>query len=210
MSVVDGVIAGTGNSRYLKSVSNFLSLYPTYSNFVSALVEGTLPIDLNGLNAAGWTTLATALSKANLLDDTTAAAIATFTGQSTPSTVNAALAAFAAATRVKVETTSYTGTGTGGSSNPSSIAFTGTPHIVFIRGGSEGALGIFLPQSLTTSYANYSYAYIANTVARTVGHFAQKSSDGKTLYWYNTYNAESVAEQFNENGVSYAVVAVTL
>lgn len=110
----------------------------------------------------------------------------------------------------KIETTSYTGTGTGGSTNPKSVTFTGTPHIVFIRGGSEGALGIFLPQSLTTSYANYSYAYIAGTAAGTVGHYAQKSADGKTLYWYNTYNASAAAEQFNESGKTYTVVAITL
>ena len=50
----DGVIKATGNSRYLKSVANFLTLYPNYKAFVAALVEGTLPIDLNGLNDAGW------------------------------------------------------------------------------------------------------------------------------------------------------------
>ncbi|MEA4894563.1 MAG: hypothetical protein VB064_04800 [Oscillospiraceae bacterium] len=92
--MTDGVIKGTGNSRYLKSVPNFLSLYPTYADFVSALIAGTLPIDLNGLNADGWTTLATALSKSNLLTDDTSANIATFTGQSAPSTINEAFSAF--------------------------------------------------------------------------------------------------------------------
>lgn len=71
----DFVPKGTGNSRFLKSVSNFLSLYPDYNSFAQALVAGTLPIDLNGVNSAGYTQLGTALNKANLLDDTTAAAL---------------------------------------------------------------------------------------------------------------------------------------
>lgn len=69
----DGIIKGTGNSRYLKSISNFLTQYPTYQDFVAALVAGTLPIDLNGINETGWDQLGTALNKANLLSDETAA-----------------------------------------------------------------------------------------------------------------------------------------
>ena len=69
----DGIIKGTGNSRYLKSISNFLQQYPTYQDFVAALVAGTLPIDLNGINETGWDQLGTALNKANLLSDETAA-----------------------------------------------------------------------------------------------------------------------------------------
>ena len=68
----DLVIKGTGNSRLLKSVSNFMSLYPTYEDFVQALVAGTLPIDLNGFNSAGVQTQGTPLNKTNLLKDATA------------------------------------------------------------------------------------------------------------------------------------------
>ena len=71
----DGIIKGTGNSRYLKSISNFLQQYPTYQDFVAALVAGTLPIDLNGINETGWDQLGTALNKANLLSDEPATAL---------------------------------------------------------------------------------------------------------------------------------------
>lgn len=71
--MTDGVIKGTGNSRYLKSVSNFKTLYPTYDDFAAALVAGTLPIDLKGINSSGWSTQGTPLTKANLLTDSTAA-----------------------------------------------------------------------------------------------------------------------------------------
>jgi len=36
----DAIVLGTGNSRYLKSVSGFMSLYPTYEDFAAALVAG--------------------------------------------------------------------------------------------------------------------------------------------------------------------------
>ena len=71
----DGIIKGTGNSRYLKSIADFLTQYPTYNDFAAALAAGTLPIDLNGINETGWDQLGTALNKANLLSDETAEAL---------------------------------------------------------------------------------------------------------------------------------------
>lgn len=83
----DLVPKGTGNSRFLRSVSNFLSLYPDYEAFVAALVDGTLPIDLAEINANGVTQVGTPLTKANLLTDATATAL----GLSGDPTVNDAL-----------------------------------------------------------------------------------------------------------------------
>ena len=68
----DSAILGSGNSRYLKSVVDFKTLYPTYDDFAAALVAGTLPIDLNGINSAGFQQVGDALGKATLLKDTTA------------------------------------------------------------------------------------------------------------------------------------------
>lgn len=67
----DGIIAGNGNSRYLKTVAAALSLYPTYEDFITALIAGTFPIDLNGINEAGWSQKGTPLNKGTLLSDTT-------------------------------------------------------------------------------------------------------------------------------------------
>lgn len=83
----DLVPKGTGNSRFLRSVSNFLSLYPDYEAFVAALVDGTLPIDLAGINPDGVTQMGTLNNKANLLTDATATAL----GLSGDPTVNDAL-----------------------------------------------------------------------------------------------------------------------
>lgn len=72
----------------MKSIAGFLAAYPTYEDFAAALVEGTLPIDLNGLNDAGWEQKPTYLNKANLLDDTTVEKL----GLTGDPTVNQALA----------------------------------------------------------------------------------------------------------------------
>lgn len=64
---------GNGNSRYLKSVSDFLTQYPNYEAFAQALVDGTLPVDFNGYNPNGISQRGTPYSKANILTDATAA-----------------------------------------------------------------------------------------------------------------------------------------
>ena len=69
----DTIIKGTGSSRTLASVPNFLTLYPTYEDFARALIDKTLPIDLGPLNPAGVQTMGTLLNKGNLLKDATAA-----------------------------------------------------------------------------------------------------------------------------------------
>lgn len=88
--MLDGIIKETGNSRYLRSVSGFLQLYPTYEAFAQALVAGTLPIDWNGINTDGWTQQGTPLNKSNLLTDATAA-LADLGPEATPNEMFAAL-----------------------------------------------------------------------------------------------------------------------
>ena len=86
----DAITKGEGNSRYLKTVSDFLTKYPTYEAFVDAFVAGTLPVDFNGINPDGWAQLGTALDKANLLTDSTAA-LADLGPEATPNEMFAAL-----------------------------------------------------------------------------------------------------------------------
>ena len=62
--MVDSVIAGTGNSRYLRTS---LSSSTTWEEALTMLRAGTFPIDLAGINQAGFTTLGTALNSATLL-----------------------------------------------------------------------------------------------------------------------------------------------
>lgn len=108
----DTVLLGSGNSRYLKSVANFLSLYPTYNDLVAALVAGTLPVDFNGVNAAGCAQVGTSLSKANLLTDATASALGL---SGNDPTINDALAAIASGKQDKITASGLLkGNGSGG------------------------------------------------------------------------------------------------
>lgn len=68
--MIDGMIKGNGNSRYLKSA---LSSAATWEEFRDALIAGTLPVDLNGIQTDGWQQLGTPLNKASLLKEATAA-----------------------------------------------------------------------------------------------------------------------------------------
>lgn len=84
--MTDGVIKGTGNSRWLKAPANVLTLYPTYDDLMIALAAGTFPIDLYRLNTIGWEYLGDLINKNTLLKDTTAQA-AGLTAAATPDDV---------------------------------------------------------------------------------------------------------------------------
>lgn len=69
----DMVIKGTGNSRFLKSVENFLDLFPNYEAFAAAFAAGILPVDFNGINPDGITQMGTPYAKSAVMTDETAA-----------------------------------------------------------------------------------------------------------------------------------------
>ena len=75
----DSVIAGTGNSRFLRSS---ILADTTWEDALTMLRAGTFPIDLAGINLSGFTTLGTALNSATLLKD----AVCTALGLSTNAT----------------------------------------------------------------------------------------------------------------------------
>lgn len=68
----DTIIAGTGNSQYLKSS---IPADATWEDVLDMLRNGTFPIDLNGINLAGFTQLGTVLNKQTLLPDAVATAV---------------------------------------------------------------------------------------------------------------------------------------
>lgn len=139
----DGIIRGTGNSRYLKSVSDFLSKYPDYIAFAQALIAGTLPIDLNGINAAGWTQQGTALNTANLLSASTSSALG---GAATPDAAFQKLNSLVSAAqstangKAQIATGSYAGDGTvyTSASKQKTIQFPFAPKLVIIETAYPG------------------------------------------------------------------------
>lgn len=184
----DMITKGTGNSRYLKSS---IASDTTWEQFLDMFRSGTLPIDLNGLNTAGIAQQGTQLNKANLLTDATATAIKNL-GVSTPSTPNEAFNQLVnaltntnttVANGVKIQTGSYTGTGTYGASNPCSLTFNFSPIFV-----------IMAPLDTNTFSGNGQVAFLRgarNAISgiSSANNWAVLSWSGKTLSWYSEISA---------------------
>lgn len=191
--MTDGIIKGTGNSRFLKSVPDILTRYPTYESFAAALRDGTLPIDLNGINELGWQVLATALNKANLLSDTTAALF----GKSSEATINDVLYSLGQnfADWVKIETGRYTGTGKYGISNPNSLTFSFPAKLLIIQDVSSGS-----PVGIGNTSANRMSVLLGDSIRS-----ATMTTDGNTVSWFNTSLA---SYQLNTSGYVYGYLAI--
>lgn len=175
----DSIIKNTGNSRYLKSA---ISAATTWEQFRAALIAGTLPIDLNGINTAGWQQVGDALNKANLLSDATVAALNAFLTSTLPVNpkVNDALNGLANTSIGKFATGSYVGTGTDSLvlSIPAWAKFvvllddsgakSTCPWIFMVR-GMAGVDYKYLSGSSNIMYTNITWADTSVTLAYTGG-----------------------------------------
>lgn len=101
----------------------------------------------------------------------------------------------------RIQTGSYTGTGTSGSANPCSLTFSFAPKLVWITGGGYKAL--FFASELTESYAENGYLNCSTT---SLGANAGLGAlvDANTLKWYGY----SAATQMNTSGVEYTWCAI--
>lgn len=147
-----------------------------------------------------------ALNKANLLPDAVATALGLTGNVQVKDALNKikALADTAQTTangRVQIATGSYTGTGTYGASNPSSLSFGFAPKLIFLMCFTD--IAICFTSKLTTDYAQYGYQLLTRTAS---GEYAKLSADGKTLYWYSTAGA---AYQLNQ-GSGYPTYYVAI
>nr|DAW18563.1 MAG TPA: hypothetical protein [Caudoviricetes sp.] len=86
--MIDSVLKGTGNSRFLKSA---VPAGTSWADALAMLQAGTFPIDFNGINTEGFQQVGTPLNKANLLKDSTANIISLPTS-ATPDEMFSALA----------------------------------------------------------------------------------------------------------------------
>lgn len=174
---------------------------PTYAGRVTLIpVEGqsnTYTLSM----ADSPTEAGTPLNKANLLSDATASNFNTNLG-STPDTPNEALDLLATAiggmsNNAKIETGSYTGTGTYGTSNKTEITFSFTPKIVFIQdSNSEQTQG--LPYI-------WGSAYLITVSRTTTLSGCTASVAGNTLSFYSTNSARV---QLNNSASVYKWVAI--
>ena len=139
-----------------------------------------------------------ALNKANLLPDDVATALG-LTGN--PQVKDALLSLNTlSSTKAKIETASYTGTGTYGGSNRSALTFDFAPKIVIVHekragGGYTSPNLMIVTEDSASLYgpgtANYQNAYV--------------TAWGKTLTWYHS---NSASHQFNASSFTYNVVAI--
>lgn len=223
--MIDGIIAGTGDSRSL-----YGSLPATYAEFKAAVEAGTQYVDVS-YHSAGWQQEPTFLNKANLLTD----AVAALFGLSPNATVNDAFNAASglistaqttANGRARIATGSYTGTGTYDLANPNTLTFPFSPKIVFIRKAPDG---------VTNGYAgnNDAFAVFSQTASNVSEDYSATSSGNAggfagTLYIpSNTYpfayrlkgklvsktltwcNLESAKYQANGSGEVYYWTAIS-
>lgn len=142
----------------------------------------------------------TPLNKTTLLSDATAAAVNSATG-TTPDTPSEALNLLATAIggladSAKVATGSYTGDGTYGTSNRTTISFPFTPKLVFIQNSTEQALG--LPYVWGSSFL----IAVSRTTTLTANN---ASTSNNTLSFYNNSSYDA---QLNKTSVVYNWVAI--
>lgn len=106
----------------------------------------------------------------------------------------------------KVETGTYTGTGTSGSSYPTSLTFSGKPIFVAIYGNSDTILLSCLLESESYTVSGYT----RNSLDVMYSIFARIS--GNTVYWYvnSGSGTQKHALQCNSSGWTYNYIALTL
>lgn len=151
----------------------------------------------------------TPLNKANLLSDATAAAIKALLASQTedPATPNDALAILAqavedvttvAAGKCSIDTSTYTGTGTYGTANPTTLTFPKKPTVVIIFGYRTLLL-------ITDKFSAGKSAVLGY-----YGNFANWSDNCYPTWTGSTLKIVSGSQalnQANEQGVVYQVVA---
>lgn len=111
-------------------------------------------------------------------------------------------------TAAQGEKGTYTGTGTYGSANPTSLTFSIAPKIVIIQRQSYAGQYGNVPVIFNSLAAKA--GCINNTGGSAESLSATWTNSGKTLSWYhtNTGSASAAAMQLNYNGVVYQYIAI--
>lgn len=187
----DLVALGTGNSRLMKSN---ISPSTNLSELISMLNNGTFPYDIGPLNAAGISQQGTALNKANLLSDETAAALG-LPSTAVPDDAFMVASKVLQAGNCKIVYGSYTGNGDYSSDHKNSLTFSGQPLFVVVMANNQSAILIMLRNvPMTPFLTNYN----ANESAYVLWDTPNSVS------WY----ANSANYQMNASGARYSYIGL--
>lgn len=190
--MIDSVIAGTGNSRYLRTS---ISASTTWEEALTMLRAGTFPIDLAGINLAGFTTLGTALNSDSLLKS----AIISALGLQADATPSDAWEAVLALIATKQDELTFDNTPTSGSSNPVTSggiydaidnAATKTANITLASASWSGS------DPYTQTVALSGYTVTANTrvdIACDYNALNAMAADGVTTLYFENSNGTITA-----------------
>lgn len=95
----------------------------------------------------------------------------------------------------RIETGSYVGTGTYGSSNPNSLTFGFEPKALFIVKQDAGTMPAIFLSGAISAYAGFNTNSGLNTI----------SWNGKTVSWYHPYGN---GNQYNTSEITYIYIAI--
>lgn len=200
----DGILAGTGNSRFLRSVEDFKDRYPSYESFANALVDGNLPVDLNGINPDGWEQTGTPLNKRTLLSEE----VVELLGLSGEPTVSDALKKLAMPKgELRVELGSYVGNG-----KTDKVTISSTLRIACVV-LSRGATADMSPDSVTSAVTLVRDApsFFVTTVAGNNAVAKKRNSltwGDSEVSWSPATSGANEMTMFNRNGETYRYVVI--
>lgn len=193
--MTDTIIKGTGDSRSIKSAP---TIPATWEEARAQLISSGWLIDLGGPNAEGCSQIGTAINKANLLKDTTAALFG-LTGTAVPDEVFSNIKTLINSQNVEIgkralfANGSYAGMG----SATKTIQCGFTPKFVYIaeyEGNSAYTEGFIYPSTKGKVY-----------------YLSTKTID-PTLLWGNTYltftSPETSYFVLNRKGANYNYIAI--
>ena len=120
--------------------------------------------------------------------------------------------------KVEMEIVSYTGTGTAGQSNPTSVTFSKAPSLIVMLGHKYTSSGRWYQDQDPEHGSIYMMptAVIPTTYTRGIGFgkdsyyevYGKKSADGKTFSWYSGSDGTAAA-QCNSTGCEYYVLGLS-
>lgn len=210
----DMVIKGTGNSRFLKSVENFLDLFPTYEAFAAAFAAGILPVDFNGINPEGITQMGTPYAKSSVLADETAALFG-FGATAIPDDIFKKIVSgfnmtgphfiqnnevlhtgnIESLNMAQIVTGSYVGTGTYGSNNKNVLTLSIRPRLLIVAGEESMMIAAY-----GAEHCLFFYSVTGTSSNVQVNNI---SWGDNTVQWYNENSSYGAKFQMNTEKAEY-------